>query len=191
MSKSFTGDKLDWMTALSADPRLDARAFEVGFCIAQHINAQSGITILSDDTICDETNIPKRWVLRARQSLKHIGWIDWRRTKTANIYWTLGSQIEAVNDHQKILKEKRIERQSKARKARQETPRVAHLKYQETPQVELLESPPVAEQEMPPVANIHLRSYTIGLTPKERGLPAEQRLPMLREGMMMQVVATL
>jgi hypothetical protein len=74
--RSFTGDKLDWMTALSADPRLDARAFEVGFCIAQHVNAQSGRAILSDDTISDKTGIPKRWVLRARQSLRDAGWID-------------------------------------------------------------------------------------------------------------------
>jgi hypothetical protein len=64
--RSFTGDKLDWMTALSADPFMDARAFEVGFCIAQHVNAKNGIAILSDDTISDKTGIPKRWVLRVR-----------------------------------------------------------------------------------------------------------------------------
>ena len=172
--RTFTGDKLDWMTALSGDPRLDARAFEVGFCIAQHVNAQSGLAIVSDDTIGDKTGIPKRWVLRARQSLRDAGWIDWRRTKSANIYWTLGDRINAVTDHQIILKEKRTERQSKARKARQETPPVAHLKYQETPRMALPETPPVAEQETPPVANIHLSSYTLSVTPsKEAGLSAE------------------
>jgi hypothetical protein len=163
--RSFTGEKLDWMTSLSPDPRLDARAFEVGFCIAQHVNAQSGRAIVSDDTISDKTGIPKRWVLRARISLRDAGWIDWRRTKSANIYWTLGDRINAVTDHQIILKEKRTERQSKARKARRETPPVAYLKYQEKPPMTLPETPPVAEQETPPVANIHLSSYTLSVTP--------------------------
>lgn len=165
--RSFTGDKLDWMNALSADPRLDARAFEVGFCIAQHVNAERGIAIVSDETIADKTGIPKRWVLRARQSLRDAGWIDWRRTKAANIYWSLGDRINAVTDHQIILREKRTERQSKARKARQETPPVAYLKYQETPPVAHPETPAVAEQETPPVANIHLNGYTLSVTPSK------------------------
>jgi hypothetical protein len=150
--RSFTGEKLDWMTALSADPRLDARAFEVGFCIAQHVNAETGLAILSDDTISDKTGIPKRWVLRARKSLKDAGWIDWQRTKTANIYWTLGHRINAVTDHQIILREKRAERQTKAKNACLETPPVAHLKHRRTPPVALLETPSVAERETPPVA---------------------------------------
>ena len=117
--RMFTGSKLDWMTALSADPFMDARAFEVGFCIAQHVNAQSGLAILSDNTIGDKTGIPKRWVLRARLTLREAGWINWRRTKTANVYWTLGDRINAVTDHQIILREKRTERQNKVRITRQ------------------------------------------------------------------------
>jgi hypothetical protein len=73
-----------------------------------------------------------------------------------------------VTDHQIILKEKRTERKSKSRKARQETPPVAHLKYQEVTPVALSETPPMAEQETPPVANIHLSSYTLGVTPSKK-----------------------
>jgi hypothetical protein len=136
---------------------------------------------VSDDTISDKTNIPKRWVLRARQSLRDAGWINWRRTKTANIYRTLGHRINAVTDHQIILREKRTERQTKARQARLETPPVAYLKHQGTPPMAHLETPPVTEQETPPVANIHVGSYTLSLTPSkedqhsvevvDRGLP--------------------
>jgi hypothetical protein len=124
---------------------------------------------VSDDTISDKTSIPKRWVLRAHQSLRDTGWIDWRRTKTANVYRTLGDRINAVTDHQIILKEKRTERKSKSRKARQETPPVAHLKYQEVTPVALPETPPMAERETPPVVNIHLSSYTLGITPSKEG----------------------
>jgi len=153
--RTFTGDKLDWMTALSADPRLDARAFEVGFCIAQHVNSKSGRAIVSDDTISDKTGIPKRWVLRARKNLKEAGWINWRRTRTANVYWTLGGRINAVTDHQIFLKEARTERQNKTRKAHQETPPVAYLGRRETSPAALPETPHVAESETPPAANIH------------------------------------
>ncbi|WP_027514631.1 hypothetical protein [Bradyrhizobium sp. WSM1417] len=173
--RSFTGDKLDWLSALSADPRLDARAFEVGFQIAQHLNAQNGVAILSDDTISDKTGIPKRWVLRARNALRSCGWIDWRRTKTANVYWTRGEQINQVIDHQILLKELRQERRLK-RKAPQETPPVAHLKMSNTPRVANLEPPPVANAESPPVANIHLSSYTFGLTPSKISPPVEDSL---------------
>ncbi|WP_316195364.1 MULTISPECIES: hypothetical protein [unclassified Bradyrhizobium] len=165
--RTYTGAKLDWMTALSADPGLDARAFEVGFCIVQHVNARTGCAMLSDDTISDKTCIPKRWVLRARGSLRDAGWIDWRRTKSANIYWTLGDRINAVTDHQTILKEKRTERQTKATKARQETPPAAYLKSQVTPPLTRLETPRGAYQETPPMANIHLSDYTISITPSE------------------------
>jgi hypothetical protein len=125
---SWASHKFDLLTGLSADPRLDARAFEVGFCIVQHVNAKRGTAMVSDDTIADKTGIPKRWVLRARNSLRESGWIKWERTRTANIYQVLSGRLNAVLDHQEMLREKRSERQSKTRKeARREVPRVAYL----------------------------------------------------------------
>jgi hypothetical protein len=165
--RSFTGDKLDWMVALSADPRLDSRAFEVGFQIAQHVNAQTGLAILSDDTISDKTAIPRRWVARARSDLRTCGWIDWRRTKTANIYWTRGEQMNAVTDHQILLKDCREERKKKLRTARQVLPPVAHLKARDLPSVAHAELPPVANRDSPPVANIHLSGNTVVDTPSK------------------------
>ncbi len=126
--RSFTGDKLDWMTAVSADPRLDARAFEVAFCIAQHVNRKTGAAILSDDTIGDKTGIPRRWVLRARQALRETGWIDWQRTKTANVYWTKGENMNRVIDLQIMLRDARQEKRNRIKCARQDAPPVAHLK---------------------------------------------------------------
>lgn len=172
--RSFTGDKLDWLSALSADPRLDARAFQVGFQIAQHVNAQTGVAILSDETISDKTGIPRRWVQRARNALRSAGWIDWKRTKTANVYWTLGGQINQVVDRQIVLKELRQERRQRARTTPQELPPVAYLKLADMPPVAYPELPPVAHLDVPPMANIHLSNHTLDSTPSKESLPGRK-----------------
>jgi hypothetical protein len=177
--RSFTGNKLDWLTALSADPRLNARAFEVGFQIAQHVNLQSGLAILSDDTISDKTSIPRRWVARARNDLRECGWIEWQRTKTANIYWTRGEQLNAVMDHQILLKDGREARKKKLKTARQVLPPVAHLKAHVLPPVADRDLPPVADRDLPQVANIHLSSYTLVDTPSKNLPSIEQPLPAI------------
>jgi hypothetical protein len=149
--RSFTSAKLDWLTALSADPRLDARAFQVGFCIVQHMNAQTWRAILSDDVITDKTGIPTRWVSRARQCLREAGWIDWQRTGKANVYRILVGCIAGVTERQIELKEKRAEK----RKAGQIKIPEAH--------------------DRPRVADIHLQPYTFSVTPsKEHTIPEAQ-----------------
>jgi hypothetical protein len=173
--RAFTGDKLDWMTALSADPRLDARAFEVGFQIAQHVNKETRLAILSDETICDKTAIPRRWIARARADLRNCGWIDWKRTKTANIYWIRDDHMGAVTDHQIMLKDCRNEKRTKLKRARQVLPPVAYLKPRVLPPTAHAELPPVAHRDMPPVANIHLSDYTVVDTPSKMG-PSKEEL---------------
>jgi hypothetical protein len=162
--RSFTSAKLDWLTALSADPRLDARAFEVGFCIVQHMNANSERSIVSDDAISDKTGIPKRWVLRARQSLKEAGWIDWQRTGMANVYSILRGRIDAVTERQLVLKEMRTNKRKARKSMRPWCPK-------EVPPVAQQEVPPVTLQETPPVANIHLRNHTFSTTPSKTLIP--------------------
>src|SRR5438874_7120075 len=77
--RSFASFKFDWIRALAADPRLDARAKLIGNCILSHINQHSGEAILSDRAISDETAIPERGIARGRGPLRKHGWIDWRR----------------------------------------------------------------------------------------------------------------
>jgi hypothetical protein len=165
--RSFTGSKLDWMTALSADPRIDARAFEVGFQIAQHVNMQTGVAFISDDTIGDKTGIPRRWVLRARSDLRDAHWINWKRTRTANLYWTLGDNINCVTDHQIMLRDARAERRTKAKLSHQVAPRVAHLRTAEAPPTAQRVAPRVADQDVPRVANVHLSGNTSVETPED------------------------
>jgi hypothetical protein len=176
--RSFTGDKLDWMSGLSGDPRLDSRAFEVGFCIAQHVNRKTGVAILSDDTISDRTGIPRRWVLRARSRLRETGWISWRRTKTANVYWTTADSLDAVADHQVLLKDARADRRAAAKAGCLVAPPMAHLKSEDVPPAAVLDVPPVAIPDVPPVANVHLSVNTVNNTPSRFGLIEEE--PLLR-----------
>ena len=156
--RSFTGDKLDWMTALCADPRIDARAFRVGFTIAQHINMRKGVAFISDETISDKTSIPTRWVQRARALLRTTRWIDWKRTQSANLYWILPGNIDPVTDHQIMLRDARADRRASPKSNRRVSPRVAHLMGWDTPQVASSDPPQVANPDPPGVADKHLSS---------------------------------
>lgn len=177
--RSFTGNKLDWMGAVMSDPRLDARAFEIAFCIAQHVNQQTGIAFLSDEVIADKTGIPGRWISRARRALRETGWIGWKRTGRANVYWTLGDNLNAIVDHQIMLKDQRDQRRERVKAVRHVSPPVAHLKCPDVPSVAELEPPPMASREPPPVANIHLSSYTFDITPSKNLPSVEGPLPKI------------
>jgi len=105
--RTFTGRKLDWLNALSADPKMDSKAFEVGFCIAQCINQVSHLAFLSDETIADKTHISRPGIIRARMALQKRGWVDWKRTGGANHYWILMNNVGALVDYQQTLKRER------------------------------------------------------------------------------------
>jgi hypothetical protein len=143
--RSFTGDKLDWMTALCADPRLSLPDFKIGFCIAQHVNSSTGVAILSDDTLVDKTNINRRSVIRSRINLKKYGWIDWKRTMTHNVYWTLGTPMDAISDHQTLLKDGRDERRQRMKSKRKVVPKLTHLKARDVTPPALTEVSKVAD----------------------------------------------
>jgi hypothetical protein len=90
-----TGEKFDWIDAVMADHRIDARAKVVAFCMVRHINRETGFALVSDAVIRDETGIPWRGVVRARNRLRAAGWIRWRRTGRANVYAILAEEIAA------------------------------------------------------------------------------------------------
>lgn len=85
--QSFTSKKLDWMKCCCFDRQLQAHDFAVAFVIAQHINARTGITMLSDETIAMESGgRSERSIRRSRVRLRDAGWLDWKRTRSANVY---------------------------------------------------------------------------------------------------------
>lgn len=179
--RKFTGEKLDWMSALSADPEIDARAFEVGFCIAQHVNKETGKALLADQTIANKTGIPRTWVWRARKRLLDRRWMKWTRTRTANIYELLGDNMNGILDLLSEKKDRRDEARNKRRTIKRDTPQVDDLNTSDTPRVENLERsdtpqvddqdvPQVDDQDTPRVENIHLRDNTLGITPLRASL---------------------
>ncbi|HWX89269.1 MAG TPA: hypothetical protein VNY75_03115, partial [Rhizomicrobium sp.] len=176
--KNSTSEKLDWLTAMVADRRLDARAKVVAFCIRQHHNQETGTAYVSDQTISDKTGIPKRWVQRARNALRGTGWIDWRRTRTANVYWTLIGPMAEITAQQWELKQQRQEKRmgkikqlppmDKAdacpKAAAHDQPQMAEPNPPSPPsagigalpRVSELELPGVAEHDLPRMADIPL-----------------------------------
>jgi hypothetical protein len=112
-----TSEKLDWLDAVMADERLDARAKVVAYGIAMHLNRTRGDAFVSDRTIADKTGCRSvRTVQGGRRDLQSCGWIVWKRTGTANIYSMLKGQMEVVVKRQKILKTARESARKKMRR---------------------------------------------------------------------------
>jgi hypothetical protein len=105
--RTFASFKFDWMKALAADPSVSARAKIIGNCILGHINQYSWEATLSDQAISDETAIALRWIVEMRNSLRASGWIDWRRTGGANVYWVMCDHMPAMQQRLAKLKAKR------------------------------------------------------------------------------------
>ena len=92
--KDWTGRKLDWCNGVSIDPNIQPYQFEVAFAIIQHANFKTKVAILSDEAIEDATNISRSQIWRARRDLRKAGWLQWRRTRTANIYEPLFGNVD-------------------------------------------------------------------------------------------------
>jgi hypothetical protein len=173
---SFTGQKLDWLKCVAADPRIKPRTFEIAFAIMQHVNARTGETMLSDETLGDETGSARRDVYRARKALIDSGWLACRRSKLATVYRPLTRNINRALDLLTLKRDARKERRDKRRLSQRHGPPVAHSKQHDGPPVAQLHEPPVAHPDEPPVARIHLRGNTLGLTPKDYQLPRKELL---------------
>jgi hypothetical protein len=137
--RTFASFKFEWMKALAADPRLEARAKMIGNCILGHVNQHSGEATLSDRAISDETAIPERGIVRGRGPLRKHGWIDWRRTGGANVYRVLSDNMPAMNDRLARLKSQRNADAESRKGARRVAPPVAERNHRSDP-------PPVAER---------------------------------------------
>ena len=109
-NKTATSRKLDWLGALAVDPAVKPYAFKTGFAIVQHVNARTGWAMVSDETLADETSMTTRHVRRGRDLLRQRGWIQWKRTKTANLYRPLSKLLNSALD---LLTTRRDDRQER------------------------------------------------------------------------------
>jgi len=117
---SFTGAKLDWMTAAAYDRRLKPSDFRIAFTIAQHANEKTGKAFPSQETIADLTGTSLDTVQRAVKLLAETGWLKLRRSRgydpkkktweTRNIYWLRHDNVLMIFDAMADSKRKRRNR---------------------------------------------------------------------------------
>lgn len=112
--KSFTSRKLDWLFHMSADHSVPLLSFKIGFVIAQHVNAQTGIAYLSDDVIREYVDADERTIRRGRKVLRDV-WVSWTRTGTANAYKLLYGRIAALADEIARRRSERADRRDRER----------------------------------------------------------------------------
>lgn len=169
-TKSFTSAKLDWINALSVDPRIRPAAFKVGVCIIQHVNADSMVAFLSDEVIRDKTNISLPEVKRHRAALREAGWLTWTRTKTANSYTPKFELIENANDLTMHRKEARIERKRERvrvlKRVQDRSPAIPEKREDRSPAI-LPDRSPAILRDRSPASYIHLSGYTLENTPSK------------------------
>ena len=68
--------------------------------IVDHLNEKTETAYPSDNTIAFETGSGwPRKVVRARRNLREAGWLNWKHTRTVNVYmvnWTKAAEILAI-----------------------------------------------------------------------------------------------
>jgi hypothetical protein len=99
-NQSFTSIKLRWETCVMAQPRLSMLDKCVAFVIMNAMNEKTRDWKLSDETIAAQLGgkISRESVLRARQRLRKAGWIGWKRTNDANVYFLRHENVWAAMD---------------------------------------------------------------------------------------------
>jgi hypothetical protein len=143
--KTWTARKLDWLQSVALDPTINPRAFLVAFCLAQHVNAETGLGIVSDELIGHETTSSRQEVIRARLRLREVGWIEWTRTGSASIYRPLFDRCEEMAKRRAMLREGR----AVARAARRSIVRIRHRMDDVPPARHLRDVPPARQRNAP------------------------------------------
>lgn len=153
---SFTSQKLDWLVCLSYDPHISPMMFEVGFAVMQHVNAKTLRAWVSDETIAEKTGVCIRDVQRARNRLRNVGWLSWKRTGKANVYEPLFDRIDSILDELTIMRDERKERQ---RVRRERTLMSDQRPSEQTPLAERDQTMP-SDRDTTPESDIHLSENT-------------------------------
>jgi hypothetical protein len=176
--RTFTGEKLDILTHAASDVAIQPYDFRVLFVVAQHLNRNSRVARLSDDTIADETVGSRRNVIRARLRLRKAGWLTWRSTRGANEYSLSASRFNEVSDTLIINREVRQEKRRKGLLTRRAVTPVSQERLAGVTPVSQHDVPAVSLRGVPPVSPVHLSSNTLSQTPK---IPLAE-ITVLREG---------
>jgi hypothetical protein len=98
----FTSIKLRWMTAFMSTTGFTSFDKCVAFVIMNAINEHTRDWKLSDETIAAllgrKGPNAARSVIRSRMKLRDAGWIGWKRTRDANVYFLCHENMWAAMD---------------------------------------------------------------------------------------------
>src|SRR5262245_29428130 len=101
----YTSQKLNLLKASRFDRTISAFDKIVLAAIADHMNNHSGQTWpVADATIALEIGSGWRRVIRSRKKLRGAGYINWRRTRTSNVYAFNFAKAKPVLNHLAALK---------------------------------------------------------------------------------------
>jgi hypothetical protein len=136
-NQSFTSIKLTWMNCVISSTGLTPFDKCVAVVIMNRINEHTRDWKLSDETIAALMGRPGaiRSVKRARKRLHAAGWIGWKRTRDANVYFLCHENTMAAMDEikqgQMARRERRNETRGDSRVTLQSDTRVTltHSKY--------------------------------------------------------------
>lgn len=152
-TRTFTSWKLDLQKYILADPRLSPVAKLVAVCILHHLNEKTRKTLkLAAETIADEICAGSlRSVERSIKTLKETGWLNSRKTQTANIYQFSDKNSGQMIDRLVMLKDARDAKRTK-KPASAATP---------MSEPEVSAPTPMSEPAPTPVSVYHLRGNTL------------------------------
>jgi hypothetical protein len=113
----FTSIKLRWMTSVMS-AALTSIDKCVAFIIMNAINEKTRDWKLSDETIAAllGNTVSISSVKRARKRLRDAGWIGWKRTRDANVYFLCHENVWAAMDE--IMKGRMARRERRNEKTR-------------------------------------------------------------------------
>jgi hypothetical protein len=155
--KTFTADKFNWLDCVLNDRNLKPAAFKIAYAIMQHVNSETLVAWLTDETLVDVTGMSRAEVQRHRKSLKEAGWLRWKRTGDANHYTPLFDRVNAgLND---ILAKR--EKRKAMRKIRR---RGVGGALDASPATQP-DASPATQPDASPARHIHLQANTYDLTP--------------------------
>ena len=121
---------MDWITCAAYDRRLKPVDFEVAFVVMQHVNEKTCECFPSEQTIADKCGLSARHVRRSLKRLCATGWLKSRRSRDANRYTVMFTNVNPILDNMIVDRENRkAERASKV----DSVPTVDSLKGESVP----------------------------------------------------------
>jgi hypothetical protein len=175
---TFTTKKLDWLACVNFDRRLKQfpTVFKVAYVIANQVDGSGNTALISDAAIADKAGgISERQVGRSRKLVRDTGWLDWRRTYSANVYSLLSEHISGALDAITASNEERKERRRKRRSdwkrhhlTSRSTPKStsSHRTYKSDSKV--CDRTYKSEGDQTYKSDIHVREFTLGLSRQEQ-----------------------